>query len=140
MSAKITRRLFAICFAVCLVGCESKPTMVGVTGTVMLEGKPLGLGRILFEPASADDGTSAMGDIREDGSFELFTFKPGDGAVPGSYYPVVMDPKEDENAPRSRRIGVVQLTNTTFNVTEEGPNDFDVMLTKEDVSWAVKDD
>ena len=83
-----------VCFAVGLVGCESKPTMVGVTGTVTLEGKPLGLGRILFEPVSPDDGTSAMGDIEADGSFELFTTKPGDGVVPGSYYPVVMDPKE----------------------------------------------
>lgn len=99
------------------------------------------MGRILFEPVSGDQqGTSAMGHIQDDGSFELFTHKVGDGVQPGTYYPVVMDPKEEESAPQSRRIGLIQLNKTHFTVTADGSNEFEVNLTKEDVSWAVRDD
>ena len=131
----------ATCLLVCLLGCESKPTLVPVSGNITLEGKPLGLGRILFEPVSGEkQGPAGIGDIQEDGSFQLFTYEPGDGVQPGTYYPIVMDPKEEDAAPKSRRIGLIQLNKTHFTVTAEGPNEFDVKLTKADVSWAVKDD
>ena len=140
MFSPIARFLYAAFFAACLVGCDSKPTLVPAGGTVALEGKALGLGRILFEPATKEDGLPAMGDISADGSFQLFTHKSGDGVAPGTYYPVVMDPKEEEAAPKNRRIGLIQLTDTHFEVTASGPNKFEIAITKEDVSWAVKDD
>ena len=114
--------------------------MVPASGRVTLEGKPLGLGRILFDPVAGEAGASAIADIAEDGSFELFTTKPGDGVVPGTYYPTVMDPKDEEAAPKSRRIGLVQLQESQFEVTLDGANEFEVVVTKEDLSWAVKDD
>jgi|GEM_PF-4356008 len=134
-------KLIVACWMVCLVGCESKPTLVPAGGNVTLDGKPLGLGRILFEPVAGDEqGAAALGDIQEDGSFRLFTHEADDGVQPGTYYPTVMDPKEDEAAPKSRRVGLIQLNKTHFTVTLDGPNEFEVSLTKEDVNWAVRDD
>ncbi len=129
----------AIVVLAAMVGCEAKPTLVPVTGTVTLNGKPLGLGRIQFEPVSGT-ATSAVGDIDADGKFELFTLEPGDGVQPGVYYPVVLDPKEDEQAPESRRIGVVQLQKSHFEVTADEQNEFEVAISREDVRWAIKDD
>ena len=122
-------------------GCDSKPPMAPASGTVTLEGKPLPAGRILFEPVVAEEAVSAVGDI-QDGTFQLFTYEEGDGVHPGTYYPTVMDPKEDDDdgAKSEVRIGVVQLPQTTFEVTADGPNQFEIAITKQDLKWAVDDD
>ena len=122
-------------------GCGSKPALVPASGTVTLEGKPLPAGRILFEPVGSDDLVSAVGDI-QDGAFELFTHEEGDGVQPGTYYPTVMNPKEDDvDGGKSKvRIGVIQLPKQTFEVTADGANEFEIVLTKEDLKWAVNDD
>ena len=56
------------------VGCNQGPAMAPVSGVVMLNDKPLPGGRLIFEPMSSDPGAkSAVGDIADDGTFELFT-------------------------------------------------------------------
>lgn len=131
--------LVTVCLLSC--GCGSKPDMVPASGTVTVEGKPLPAGRILFEPVGASAAVSAVGDI-QDGAFELFTYEDGDGVQPGTYYPTVMDPKEDDTdgAKGKVRIGLVQLPKTTFEVTADGPNQFEIVITKQDLKWAVNDD
>ena len=54
-----------------------------VKGKVTYKGKPLTQGEIMFQPVS---GTMfAHGTIKRDGSFQLTTFTPGDGAVVGTH-------------------------------------------------------
>jgi hypothetical protein len=53
---------------------------VPVKGKVTYKGQPLAQGEVVFEP---DGGREAHGSIQPDGTFELSTFKQGDGAVPG---------------------------------------------------------
>ena len=77
---------FALVAAACW-GCggESDGPHIGVTvpikGKITYKGQPLTQGGIRFEPEDA--GREAYGDIKSDGTFELTTFKAGDGAVPG---------------------------------------------------------
>lgn len=68
-------------------GCGSKEASpliaatVPVKGKVTYKGKPLTRGEIMFHPVS---GTMfAHGTIKGDGSFQLTTFTPGDGAAVG---------------------------------------------------------
>ena len=53
-----------------------------VTGTVTYrDGTPLATGTVVLE----NDYSQGIGELRPDGSFELYQFKPGDGLKPGSY-------------------------------------------------------
>jgi hypothetical protein len=71
-----------------LAGCtqESRregPEMVKVTGTVTLDGEPVEGAHIRFSPEAKGPAAFAVSDKR--GRYELRTFDPGDGAVPGNY-------------------------------------------------------
>jgi len=81
-----------------LVGCSHRGgATYPVTGTVKLsDGKPLAGGRILFQP-TGEQTNSARGIIAQDGSFQLTTFEPNDGAVPGEHK-VVITPAVPEEA------------------------------------------
>ena len=66
-----------------LCGCsESGPNLAPVKGKVLLDGQPLSSGRISTVPAA---GRGANGAIQPDGTFELTTESPGDGAVVGTH-------------------------------------------------------
>lgn len=77
-----------------IVGCgASAPTTVKVSGVVKFDGKPLTKGRITFLPQATTGGElnrPATGTIDEAGHYELSTFKPGDGALPGKYQVAVV--------------------------------------------------
>ncbi|WP_437203770.1 hypothetical protein [Planctomicrobium sp. SH664] len=67
-----------------LVGCaEQGPNLAPVKGKVTFNGKPLPMGTVIFTPNQ--DGPYATGEIAEDGTFVMTTFKPGDGALVGSH-------------------------------------------------------
>jgi hypothetical protein len=71
-----------------LQGCGSNTTSVeGLTvpvkGKIIYKGKPLTAGTVVFEPEDA--GRDAHGKIQSDGTFELSTYKTGDGAVRGPH-------------------------------------------------------
>ena len=137
------RNALILLLLVSLPGCDSGPEMAPVTGVVELGGKPLPGGRIIFEPVGGGpQSKSAVGDILEDGSFELFTFEEGDGAIEGEYYPVIMDPKEDDEAATSKRkkLGILQLEDMRFEVKADHPNDFKIQLSRRDLKYRVKDD
>jgi hypothetical protein len=59
------------------------PPTLPVKGKVTFKGKPVTKGAVTFEPDGM--GKEAHGDIQPDGTFELTTYKPGDGAVPGTH-------------------------------------------------------
>jgi len=58
--------------------------LVQVKGVVTLDGKPLSLATITFNPIEGA-GRSASGLSDEDGNFELTTLRTNDGAAPGEY-------------------------------------------------------
>jgi hypothetical protein len=72
------------------IGCAGKET-AQVSGRVQYKGgKPIeaGIRVIRFEPAAGSSAAvrkTASGNIEPDGSFELFTRKPGDGVPLGKY-------------------------------------------------------
>ncbi len=75
--------LLLAAFAGCPGGGTGVDT-VAVTGTVTLDGSPVGGANVAFSPKSAD-GRAAAGITDASGRFTLTTIEAGDGAVPGSY-------------------------------------------------------
>lgn len=63
-----------------------------VTGSVKLpDGTPLAGGRMLLRP-DENSKYSARGEIAEDGTFTLTTFKVGDGAIAGNHRVMISPP------------------------------------------------
>jgi hypothetical protein len=86
----LCRFLPLLFIALALTGCGRGKPHVPVTGTVKYaDGSvPKGvIASITFQPASAGpESKGASSTINpEDGSFELSTVQPGDGALPGDY-------------------------------------------------------
>ena len=80
-----------LCALLGAAGCgPSLPETVPVRGKVTWKGRPLGDGTVVFQPqpgqiAEGLPERPATGYLRPDGTFELTTFRAGDGAVPGVY-------------------------------------------------------
>lgn len=75
--------LTAAAFCAAIAGCGSDlPPTAKVRGTVTIGGKPLESGTITFYPRQ---GRPASGAIQPDGSYQLTTFREGDGAVLGPH-------------------------------------------------------
>jgi hypothetical protein len=70
-------------------GCgDSRPATVPVQGRITWQGKPLTQGIISFLPKQHSDGfpsRTAIGVIQPDGSYQLSSFRPNDGVIPGDY-------------------------------------------------------
>jgi len=82
-------------------GCDfGVPRTYPVTGRVEFsDGQPLTTGGVVLFEASEGEGTpvTARGAIREDGTFDITTYREGDGAVPGEHRVLVRakrDPSE----------------------------------------------
>ena len=80
------------CLVICLFvfgGCrDSGPKTIKVRGTITMAGRPLEGGTISFQPKQGAGGGSrrpAIGQIEPDGTYELNTYKKGDGIPPGQY-------------------------------------------------------
>jgi hypothetical protein len=52
---------------------------------------------VVFESQDEQNRIVARGEVQADGSYELSTYKPGDGALAGKYR-VLVAPKSDPNA------------------------------------------
>jgi hypothetical protein len=64
---------------------------VPVTGKVAFaDGSPLAEGMVICETQVGEKTVSARGKLTADGSFQLGTYKPGDGALPGKYRVLVV--------------------------------------------------
>lgn len=77
---------FSVCalFLVVAVGCgDGLPQRVPVAGKVLIDGQPLTRGTIRMMPV--EGGRQSTGQIADDGSFVITTFKPGDGCVLGKH-------------------------------------------------------
>lgn len=65
-----------------MLGC-SDSGLRSVRGTVTFDGKPIPTGSVRFFPL--EGGRPAIGQIQSDGSYQLSTMQPGDGAKLGQY-------------------------------------------------------
>jgi hypothetical protein len=119
-----------------VVGCGVR--LYPVRGQVTFpDGKPLTEGMVVFESTGQEKASTARGEIRPDGSYELGTHKPGDGALAGKYR-VLVAPKSDPNAvdkpskppPIEPRYTQFATSGLEFEVTAAGPNEFPIRVTR----------
>jgi hypothetical protein len=117
------------------VGCG--PKLYPVRGKVTLpDGTSLTEGLVVFESKDADKPITARGQIQADGHYELGTYRPGDGALPGTYR-VLIAPKTDPNAadkkqpppPFDSRFMAFKTSGLEFEVKAES-NEYPIQLTK----------
>jgi hypothetical protein len=78
--------------AIAGISCQSKPTVpvvptYAVKGTVFLDQKPLGKVLVVFHPLSGVNETPvrSYAQTAPDGTFQISTFAPNDGAPAGTY-------------------------------------------------------
>jgi hypothetical protein len=122
---------FVIC---CLAGCGAG--LQPVHGKVTLaDGKPAANSQVVFESEQEGTKVSARGDVREDGSYELSTYKPGDGVPPGKYR-VQVNPPPMVNAegpyisPFHAKYSNFQTSGLEFEVKSGQKNEFQIQVTK----------
>ena len=97
-------------------GCGSDaPTLVEVSGRVMLAGKPLTAGSITFHPAEGNpfQSDTPSSQLQLDGSFRMKTFPWGYGVPPGDYQ-VTLSP---ELAGRINRPECADRIQTPLKIT-----------------------
>jgi hypothetical protein len=134
MSAALLLALFAGC------GRSGTPTYPA-GGTVKYDdGSPLFAGSVSFRSLDSADGPSARGDVQPDGSFELTTFTPGDGAVLGRHQAVVILPTQGGRPgfklptpppPIAPRFSSFETSGLEFTVTDDSEqNRFEIVVTK----------
>jgi hypothetical protein len=93
----LTAALLAACLIVGCGGKEKDPLgRLPVSGTVTLDGAPLGNGTVRFEPFGARTKTTATGAIIIAGEYSV---KQSDGLPPGKYTAAISSHGEDSKAP-----------------------------------------
>jgi hypothetical protein len=118
------------CFSGCGMGLEP------VRGKVTLpDGKPAAGSQVVFESEQDGKKISARGDVREDGSFELSTFKPGDGVPPGRYKvqvnpPPVVNAEGPNTSPFHAKFSNFQTSGLEFEVKSGAKNEFPIQVTR----------
>ncbi|MCI0463975.1 MAG: hypothetical protein L0Z62_44140 [Gemmataceae bacterium] len=124
----------ALTALILLLGCGGGRTFPVRGKVVYRDGKPFPGGLVVFQPVDAGNKHSADGEIQPDGRFELRTFHPGDGVVPGKYRALISPPhpagdRGDKRVPRSKLIAPRYLSFDTsgleFTVKAES-NEFTI--------------
>lgn len=86
-------RVLPLILMFALLGCETGPVLLPVKGTVKFDDGSSPQGEVCdvrFEPSGNNPKTKmARGEIKADGSFQLMTMEPADGAYAGEYKVVV---------------------------------------------------
>ena len=137
----LTRHLAILVVGITAVsGCGKNEFQVAkVKGSVTCNGKPLSEGLIVFIPAGAAaatsdskssvTGRSASGMIQPDGTYELTTYKSGDGAIVGSHSVQVFAPAPIDDDTPLTDANRFACGNTPLEKTVEAkPNVIDLEL------------
>jgi hypothetical protein len=93
---------------------------------------------VVFESVGQEKVSTARGEIGADGRYELGTYKPGDGALPGKYR-VLVAPRYDANAvdrpaappPFDPRYSDFKTSGLEVEVKAGGPNDIPIQVTRD---------
>lgn len=118
------------------IGCgDSTTDLAPVKGIVLLDGKPLTSGRVSAVPAK---GRGANGVIGADGTFELTTENPGDGAAVGTHTVSVVSMSPGSGGPEGPRGKLLVPEKYTNDLTsgltievKPGENNVKLELTSE---------
>lgn len=129
-------RIWMLCgLLVGLSGCMSGRAFdpVPASGKVSVEGQPLTAGKLLFAPIdTSGEMTRAIGNIEPDGTFQLTTFDPGDGACPGQYRVTIVKPPieddEDASATQTTVLPFVPPVDLRITIPEEGTSELEILL------------
>lgn len=100
-----------------VLGCSDRLRTYPVQGKVQFVegGGPVHVGTIELKSLE-HEGIHARGEIQNDGSFELSTYEPGDGAIAGKHGCVVvqMVMTEELSGHRGSKIGVVHPRHNSY--------------------------
>lgn len=88
---------FVLLCVLVIAGCNGSPYPIAPTrGVVTIDDKPVPGGKVMFAPiaqGNAETGKPAFGEIQPDGTFELSTFRPKDGAIVGEHWATLIGTK-----------------------------------------------
>ena len=96
------------------------------------DGTPVTKGIVVFESKDTDKAVTARGDIQTDGTYQLGTQKPGDGAPAGLYRVLVTPRMENPDAPEDnidRRFADFKTSGLEFEV-KPGTNEYPIQVSK----------
>lgn len=122
-----------------VLGCnEGKiPTYPAHGKVTYPDGTPLQGGRVEFEAINSPRPLSARAEIDSDGSFQLGTFRKGDGVPAGEYRAIVMPPlppgdlEEMKYVPAiDQRYQQYETSGLKFTVSSSGANEFQIEVAK----------
>ena len=126
-----SKTFFIACSLLVAAGCgDGRMPRVPVSGQVLIDGKPLAHGQILFVPP---EGRASQGRLDAEGRFKLTCFDDGDGAVVGSHK-LAITAAEPISAFKTRWYAPKKLADhRTSGLTQEisGPTDNLII----NVSW-----
>ena len=94
---------------------ESAQT-IEVGGTLTIDGKPYGPALLSFTHASNEDAPEISAQVKEDGTFELLSYK-AEGSAPQGTYDVVID--EDPEAMSAEGVPVVKPLSVEISAAGE---------------------
>ena len=102
-------------------GCgDGHPPRYSAGGTAKLaDGTPLAGGRVEFQLANSLSAPNAWATIQPNGSFQLGTFKEGDGALEGEYQVLIVPPSPPRD--RNWEQGLLDGTPNAANVPRIDP-------------------
>ncbi|MEC8557981.1 MAG: hypothetical protein VXZ82_23490 [Planctomycetota bacterium] len=93
----ITTALTCLTLTVFL-GCgAAKLPTIPVTGTVLVDDKPMEGVKVVFSPAAGSSGQSASGQTDAEGKYSLTTVDTGDGALAGDYEVAILKSTVEED-------------------------------------------
>jgi hypothetical protein len=79
------------------LGCGGNNPVYPVQGRITFEGQPMmGGGSISLVPLGNQPGKAAGGEIAEDGTYKLTTYRPGDGSMVGEFRVLIIQSVEKE--------------------------------------------
>jgi len=127
----------------CSGGPSDTPPLAKTIGRVTIDGEPLTQGSVQFTPYAAKGtaGRMALGAIQEDGTFEMMTIFPGDGAQVG-FHRVAIECSESQpfdpanptmNDAKSLipiRYSDPEMSGIEVEVKADEPNEFTFELTR----------
>lgn len=104
-------------------------------GTVTFpDGKPLAGGSIIFQ--STEHPVTARSPILDDGTFELGTYQPGDGAVEGEHRVAILPPKPQRDTDEGAVLPDIdakyqnpERSGLVYEVQPDGDNQFEITVT-----------
>jgi hypothetical protein len=114
---------FVVLTLVVMAGCDGRPARVPVSGQVLLDGKPLSYGQVLFIP---DIGRQSTGTLDTEGKFTMTCLQPNDGVIVGNLAIAVLS-GEPKSATKTYwhappKYADPKTSEITKNITEDTKN------------------